>query len=151
VLVFLVVEMRELERDGLGPHPHVLVDQREAELAVVDRAGGGVDGSHRGGDPTAERRERTGGKVNVRASAPTGRMASTYSVASSPHVSATTPGSGAPSPPRPIERPSVTPDAVPSLPGRYSCPITTVTLKVAITAAPMKKSSTVDAGGLSAW
>ena len=49
---------------------------------------------------------------------------------------ASSPSSGAPIPPRPIERPIVTPDATPIRPGRYSWPITIVTAKVAIVAAP---------------
>ena len=45
-----------------------------------------------------------------------------------PHRSATQPRSGAARPPAVTARPSVTPEAVPTRFGRYSCPMTTRTL-----------------------
>ena len=66
-----------------------------------------------------------------------GNTATSSNTERSPWASATRPSSGAPTPPSPIESPIVTPEATPIRPGRYSWPITIVTAKVAIVAAPI--------------
>ena len=53
-------------------------------------------------------------------------------------------------PPMPIASPSVTPDAIPSRLGRYSCPITTETLKDITVTKPIAASSTPATSSLGA-
>src|SRR3954465_7914883 len=77
------------------------------------------------------------------ASAGSGSTATTSSAVRRLVASAITPSTAAPRPPKPIARPSVTPEAIPRRDGRYSWPMTTVTLKVAIVAAPIRASAPI--------
>src|SRR2546422_993841 len=73
--------------------------------------------------------------------------AQVQSTAGNPQWSATHPRSVTPRPPAPIAKPTISPDAMPGLRGRYACPRTTDTVNVETNAAP-KRPRAAMANGL---
>src|SRR6202042_1818213 len=96
-----------------------------------------------GDNPARVSRGVRRGSASVSASATNGRTATTSNTAVRPCASASSPSSGAPTPPSPIDSPIVTPADTPSRPGRYSWPITIVTANVAIVAAPASAANPI--------
>src|SRR5207249_3288977 len=72
--------------------------------------------------------------------------AQVQSTAGNPQWSATHPRSVTPRPPAPIAKPTISPDAMPGLRGRYACPRTTDTVNVETNAAPKRPSATMANG-----
>ena len=82
------------------------------------------------------------GRVSASARPASGSAATIHITVSSPARSATRPNRAAKTPPTPIAKPSVMPDAIPSRLGRYSCPITTLTLNDITVTKPMPARKT---------
>src|SRR5689334_3335553 len=84
---------------------------------------------------------RLDGSINASASPTSGAAAAAYIAARRSTESASAPRPTAAIPPRPIERPIDSPDAMPIRCGRYSCAITIVTPNVEITQMPTNASA----------
>src|ERR671937_2462225 len=88
------------------------------------------------------RRVVVGGRKAANTSASTGETTQTYSAVRRLVASATLPSTSAAVPPRPSAKPIVSPDAIPTWRGRYSCAITAVTPNVPTTQAPTSARAT---------
>src|SRR5206468_5812937 len=96
------------------------------------------------GKPVVHRvsRARGAGRKRAATNAASGVAALIQSAAGNPNRSATQPSAVTPSPPAPIAKPTIRPEAVPALRGRYACPNTTDTVKLEVRSAPKIPSMT---------